>query len=322
MAYATANGSNATTMSPSQHSLQNNSHLTLRNLTTLAEILADCVKTGPSPLRFPIQLVVLILALPANALLLWLLVKNRKTLSPSEVLGLNFALLGVLFGLSLPLDIVITSINARTGLLLNLSNAFAILSYIGCPLLLTSMCLERYVAVAHPVLFIKLGKWEYRAACSAIIWFLTCIVSGVIFVYTLSKMAIQLSIIINLLFLIMVGCLFGIVCVLCKKGPGEGDQNNSVVKKRALKYVVALLVPSAIIYLPMLALAPFILMINMLTENGTNFLLCTCLMMFSILPNFGVCIGPLFYMARVKQVFCHRNKKSRDTRETTTDQRT
>ncbi|KAM9480696.1 uncharacterized protein Hap1MRO34_008615 [Clarias gariepinus] len=270
----------------------------------------------------PIQIVVLILALPANTLLLWLLVKNRKALSPSEVLGLNFALLGVLYCLSLPLGIGITTANARSGLLLSISNAFANLSYFGCPLLLTSMCLERYVAVAHPVLFIKLGKWEYRAACSAIIWFLTCIMSGFIFVYTLPNMALLLSIIINVMFFIMVSCLFGIMCVLCKKGPGEGDQNNSVVKKRALKYVVAILVPSAIIYLPMLALAPFILIIKILADKSTNYLLCIFLVMFTALPNFGVCIGPLFYMARLKQVFCHRSRKSGDTRETTTAQRT
>lgn len=48
-------------------------------------------------------------------------------------------------------------------------------------------------------------------------------------------MAMMFSILVNVSFLVMVACLLGIVWVLCKKGLSEGDQNNSVVKKRALK---------------------------------------------------------------------------------------
>lgn len=305
-----------------KYSLQYNVSLNSRNLTPLIEIVADCNKNGPVLLRVYMQVLVLALALPANTVLLWLMVKKRKTLSPSEVLGLNFAVLGVLFCLSLPLDIYITITKDRVGLRQSISNAFAILSYFGCPLLLTSLCLERYVAVAHPVLFMKLGKWEYRAACSAIIWFLTCIMAAAAFFYTVSRMAVVLSLIINVLFLAMLACLLGIIWVLCKKGPGEGDQNNSVVKRQALKNVLTVLLPSVITYFPLLGLAPFLLIIPMLVQKSTNTLICIFLMMAAVVPNFGVCIGSIFYMARLKQMFCHRKNKSGDTAQTTTVQRT
>ncbi|XP_060780343.1 P2Y purinoceptor 1-like [Neoarius graeffei] len=305
-----------------KYSLQYNVSLNSRNLTPLTEIVADCNKNGPVLVRVYMQVLVLALALPANTVLLWLMVKKRKTLSPSEVLGLNFAVLGVLFCLSLPLDIYITITKDRVGLLQSISNAFAILSYFGCPLLLTSLCLERYVAVAHPVLFMKLGKWEYRAACSAIIWFLTCVVAAAAFFYTVSRMAVVLSLIINVLFLAMLACLLGIIWVLCKKGPGEGDQNNSVVKRHALKNVLTVLLPSAITYFPLLGLAPFLLIIPRLVQKSTNTLICIFLMMAAVVPNFGVCIGSIFYMARLKQMFCHRKNKSGDTAQTTTVQRT
>ncbi|XP_017321522.2 proteinase-activated receptor 3 [Ictalurus punctatus] len=320
MEYTMRNENNGTKISLSNNSFQTNVSSVSWNSLSLGELITQCNSSGISPMRVPIQILVLILALPANAVLLWLLVKKRKTLSPSEVLGLNMAVLSVLFCLSLPLDINISSIQQRSGLSLCIVNAFSSLSYFGCPLLLTSMCLERYVAVAHPVLFISLGKWEYRAACSAIIWFLTCIMAGINFVYSLSRTAVILSIIINVMFIVMVACLLGIVWVLHKKVPGEGDQNNSVVKKRALKNIVAVLVPSTIIYFPLLGLAPFLLIIQTCSQS-INMIICTGLLMFSIIPHFGVCIGPMFYIARLRQMLCVRNNESRDTKQTITDQR-
>ncbi|KAM9480694.1 uncharacterized protein Hap1MRO34_008612 [Clarias gariepinus] len=320
MEYLIPNESNETTISLSSEFFQNNLSLTSGHLASLGEIIDDCNKNGTPPVRVVFLILILVPALPANMLLLWMLLKNRKTLSPSEVLGLNMAVLSVLFCLSLPLDIFIST-TVRSGLLLRISHTFDTLSYFGCPLLLTSMCLERYVAVAHPVIFIRLGKWEYRAACCAIIWFLTFIMAVVTFFYTLSDTAMIFSININVLFCVMVACLLGIVWVLRKKCPGDGDQNNSVVKKRALKNVQAVLVPSTITYLPLLGLAPFLTVIQILAKNGTNVLLCNFLELFSVIPSFGVCIGPMFYKARLRQMLCGMEDRSRDTRVTTTDQR-
>ncbi|XP_058242903.1 psychosine receptor-like [Hemibagrus wyckioides] len=312
---------NITTISPSTYSLPYNTVLNTRNVTTLAEITDDCNKNRPIIVRAYVLILILVLALPANAVLLWLLVKNRKTMSPSEVLGLNFALLGVLFCLALPLDICMTFAQDRSGLPLRISQVFSTICYFGSPLLLTCMCLERYIAVAYPVLYMKLGKREYRAACSAVIWFLTCIMSTLMFALTIAGMALILSIILNVLFLVMVACLVGIVCVLCKKGPGEGDQNNSAIKKQALKNVVAIFVPSTLTYFPMLGLAPFLIIIQFLAIKDTNRDLCQFLMMFAVLPYFGVCLGPMFYVARMKRMLCGRNNESGDTKKTTRVQR-
>lgn len=216
MEYIVINENNGTAKSLSNNSLQANVSSVSWNSLSLGEIITQCNRNGNAPMHVPIQILVLVLALPANAVLLWLLVKNRKNLSPSEVVGLNMAVLIVLFCLNLPFDIVIST-NNHSRLFLRISQTFATLRYFGCPILLTSMCLECYVVVAHPVLFISLGKW----VCSAIIWFLTCIMAGVTFVYTLSRTAVILSIIINMA-----------LCECYIKRPYcEGDQNNSVAKK-------------------------------------------------------------------------------------------
>ncbi|XP_062860413.1 P2Y purinoceptor 6-like [Trichomycterus rosablanca] len=309
------NGNETNITSQVENSLQTNISLPSKILSSLDDIITDCNKNGASTLRLPIQIFILVSALPTNAFLLCLFLKNRKTLSPSEVLGLNLALLCVVYCCSLPLDIAITGIH-RFGVFLRISHSFAVLSYFGCPLLLTSMCVERYVAVSHPVLFMRLGRWEYRAACSAIIWLLTLTMAAITFVYLLSNTALALSCIANVLFFIMVVCLLGIVWVLCKNGPGDGkpgEQNDSPIKKRALKNIIAVLVPSTIVYLPLLGLAPFLLILQILAHTGTNTFLCACLQMFSVLPNFGVCIGPFFYIARVRKMLCAGNNKATTT---------
>ncbi|XP_062860405.1 P2Y purinoceptor 4-like [Trichomycterus rosablanca] len=322
MAYTTPEERNGTNISQTTY-FQSNFSSTSSPLTSLAEILIACNKRATTSLDLIPQVMVLSFALPTNANMLFLFLKNRKTLSPSEVLGLNLALLGVLFCLTLPLDIYIT-VKGRLGILVRISNLFGVLTYTGCPLLLTSMCLERYVAVSHPVLFMRLGRSEYRAACSAIIWIITSLMATFTFIFSLAITAVYLSIIINVLFLIMVACLLGILRVLCKKGPGDaksGEQNDSPQKKRALKNIVIVLVLSTIVYFPLMGLAPYLLIVQELVRQGTFTDHCKPLYTFAIIPYFGVCIGPLFYIARVRQMLRIRKNQARDKESTTIDQK-
>lgn len=58
---------------------------------------------------------------------------------------------------------------------------FSMFNLIGCPLLLTCMCIERYVAVVKPLLYLSSKKWEYRMAVSSLVWCVTgcfCVVTG------------------------------------------------------------------------------------------------------------------------------------------------
>ncbi|AWO97773.1 putative P2Y purinoceptor 6-like [Scophthalmus maximus] len=59
-------------------------------------------------------------------------------------------------------------------------NACSMFNLIGCPLLLACMCVERYLAVIKPVLYLRLRKWEYRMAITAAMWAITlafCVVT-------------------------------------------------------------------------------------------------------------------------------------------------
>lgn len=49
----------------------------------------------------------------------------------------------------------------------------AMINMVGCPLLLTGMCVERYLAVVKPVLYLKSRKLKHRLALSFAVWCIT-----------------------------------------------------------------------------------------------------------------------------------------------------
>lgn len=65
---------------------------------------------------------------------------------------------------------------------INVTNdVFSMFNLIGCPLLLACMCIERYLAAAKPMVYLKVKRWEYRIAVSAVVWLITlsfCLVTG------------------------------------------------------------------------------------------------------------------------------------------------
>ncbi|XP_059421091.1 P2Y purinoceptor 8-like [Carassius carassius] len=302
------------------HTIYNSSSYSSDFHQLFLTIVDKCNDKVYTYVRLPIEILTLVVSFPSNVALLWLLVRGKKALSPSEVLGLNLALLNVIFCISLPLDMYI-SVSVRSGQLLAVSEAISILNLIGCPLLLTSMCVERYLAAAHAVCYMKLGnKWEYRVVSSALIWIVTLGVAVITYLQRLPKLALYLSITLDVFLLIMLACLTGIVHVLCKKGPGEGQtggRGGSSIKNRALKNALLILIPSTVIYGPLLATAPFIFTL----KNGDEDISptsCIILNLMHTFPSFGSCIGPVFYMSRVKQLACW--KKNAEEKQTVTQE--
>ncbi|KAL1256929.1 hypothetical protein QQF64_012474 [Cirrhinus molitorella] len=281
-------------------------------------IVDKCNDLDYSYVRLPIESLTFVLGFPSNVALLWLLLRGEKALSPSDVLGLNLAVLNIIFCISLPLDVYV-SVSKRAGDLLTVSEAISILNLIGCPLLLTSMCVERYLAAAHAVLYMKLGNnWEYRVVCSALIWIVTLGISVITFQQRLPKLAMYLSITLDAFLLIMLACLTGIVHVLRQKGPGEGQtggRGGSTIKGRALKNALLILVPSAVIYGPLLATAPYMFTLKD-GDEAFSHERCLILNLMNIFPSLGTCIGPVFYMSRAKQLACCQ--KNAEKEQTTT----
>ncbi|TRY89694.1 hypothetical protein DNTS_032321 [Danionella cerebrum] len=136
-------------------------------------IVDNCNDVNYSGVRVPLEIITIVLCFPSNVVLLWLMLNGCIALSPSNVLGLGLSVVNITYCLTLPLDVYI-SLTSRSGVLLSVTEAFSILNLAGCPLLLTCMCLERYMATVHPVLYMKVGsKWKYRVICLTLICVIT-----------------------------------------------------------------------------------------------------------------------------------------------------
>ncbi|XP_053717664.1 lysophosphatidic acid receptor 4-like [Synchiropus splendidus] len=110
----------------------------------------------------------------------------------SQVLGMNLAVMGLLYTSMLPSSLIFESINPvrygnetsgfnESNPIFSMKDSFNMLNLIGCPLLLTCMCVERYLAVMHPVLYLRLRKWKNLCIVSAVVWMITfsfCLSAG------------------------------------------------------------------------------------------------------------------------------------------------
>ncbi|CAL8293380.1 unnamed protein product [Boreogadus saida] len=246
--------------------------------------------------------------------LMWILLSPKKPLSHSEVLALNLSVLDTLSCFCLPLEIYEhLYIGLLSEQLLSVIDALRMLKMVGCPLLLTFMCVERYLAVARPVAYVQLGKWEYRAAMCACAWVVTLAAALLAYFHGVYSMILYLGLSISLLFLLMLLCLVGIVRVLRQSGPGEGSANNGALKRRAMKNVVAVMVPALLAYAPLVLMVPLLAVIQSHLRGGLNPELCQLLCVFLVFPNFGIYIGPTFYLSRVRLLLCSkRNDKVRE----------
>ncbi|KAG7496352.1 P2Y purinoceptor 1-like [Solea senegalensis] len=177
---------------------------------------------------------------------------------------------------------------------------------IGCPLLLTCMCVERYLAVVKPVLYMRVRKWEYRMAVSLVVWGVTLLfILGTSILTDVGIILTSVPIIIACLFIVMLACLGRMIWSLMQKSPAHTTHANrgpeSALKRQAVYNVLVVVVPAVISYLPVLVIIPFeIYFSSNLTPSSLNF--CNIFELSSLFPRFGVFIGPMFYFSKARKL--------------------
>lgn len=272
-------------------------------MATLVTVMKHCHVQEGRTLWMAVKIIVLLTALPANGGLTWALSNKKRAMTPSEVLGLNVSVMNMLYCLCLPLDIYM-SVHAVPETANSVREALFALNMFGCPLLLTFMCVERCLAVVRPVTYIRLGRFWYRVLLCALSWLLALTVGLLLYFMGLVAMSLYLSLTISLLFLLMLLCLLGIVWVLLQSGPGEGPgAGRPSLKRTALQNVIAVIVPSAVAYCPLVAVVPYMAVITM-HKKDISMPQCDVLEMLLLFPNLGLLIGPMFYLSRLRRLVC------------------
>ncbi|KAM4532160.1 proteinase-activated receptor 3-like [Fundulus diaphanus] len=226
----------------------------LTNFSSEKTIYESC-KDMPGVLIWylSLQFTNMFLGIPTNLTVLWLIHKNKGDSSTSDIFIIHLAILDVLFCLIPPLELA-------SIIFLNTGTAWYVLRFFYgikdfSPLFLSCICLDRYMAVIHPITFTKLKDRQHRAALATLVWL-------IILAYASAKCAGNIvqfdkvfTVMILTTFAFMVFCNLAILWALRRSGPGRDAMHP--VKKRAFKMVLIILAIIVFNYSPPVALFPF-----------------------------------------------------------------
>ncbi|KAM9734639.1 proteinase-activated receptor 3 [Menidia menidia] len=200
-----------------------------------------------------LQFTNMFLGIPANIMVLWLIHKNSRDSSTSDIFILHLAVLDVLFCLIPPLEL------ANIVFLTTSSTWYVLRFFYGIkdtsPLLLSCICLDRYVAVLHPLAFAELKDRRHRAVLVGAVWLVILAYAAAKCVGTIVHFDRVFTAMILAAFAFMVFCNIAILWALRQSGPGRDEMHP--VKRRAFKMVLIILAIIVFNYFPPVALFPF-----------------------------------------------------------------
>ncbi len=194
--------------------------------------------------------------LPTNCYVLWLIFKRAGGGIASEFFGINQCVCEIVYCLD-SLFCLIWSDYPWLSRLMELTWFLLGLGITGRPLFQCLICVERYLAVIHPVIFLKYKPLRYRVICCTVAWIIT-LGSCLCFMFRLISFNFYVfvcffSIQFSLLLSIQLFCCLAVLRALKQSGPGErGRERNGEnhMKRRAFYLILITTVSMTIIYVP------------------------------------------------------------------------
>ncbi|KAJ8397588.1 hypothetical protein AAFF_G00438640 [Aldrovandia affinis] len=236
-----------------------------------------------------------LVGLPINVWVLWLIVRGLEVVLASEIFTLNLAALELIYCLQVPL-ILLNYLVLNSILSKPLSFFYGLIIF-GRPLFQCCVCVERYLAVLHPLTFLRYRPLRYRVGCSALVWMITfggC--SAYVFLQHLLNYA--FGVLIILLLSVMSFCCLAVLRALRSPGPGEGEgQGPHLAKKRAFRIITVNLVITLAAYLPLIVASSLHSQISdrsFYTVDGTCYSI-------SVFCSF---VQPLHFLSRAGKLQC------------------
>ncbi len=267
------------------------------NLTTDEDLLLNGFRAGL--LCFNV-----LFGVPTHSYVLWLIFRGRRRIA-SEFFNINLTVCEIMYSL-----IFFLYISQRSQSLDLLQRFLQGLTITGRPLFQCLICVERYLAVVHPVIFLKYKPLRYRVICCTAVWIITlgsCFTLVTISMVTLllssMKAYTQLISIQFLPFLsIQLFCLVAVLRALKQSGPGERGRERKEenhMKRRAFYLILITTVTLFIMFLPFI-FTWFLTVLKQKEHKEVSLIWFFSLCCF-ILTGF---VQPVLYLHRAGKLFC------------------
>ncbi|XP_056302930.1 C-C chemokine receptor type 8-like [Danio aesculapii] len=273
-------------------------HNSTVNITT-PEASSNSTSIGiMQSLDIAMYLINFVFGLPIHSYIIWLIVTGTRSRVASEFFVLN-----------LSLTEIVVSLNCLFFALTYWFSSFLILRifFIGFsitarPLFQCLMCVERYLAVVHPVTFLKYKPLRYRAFCCVVTWIITlgsCLCCNFILTsfgiyahawFYMPQFILYLS--------IQLFCLVAVLRALKQSGPGERkrEKEENHMKRKAFNIILLTTVNMVILYVPITVSALF----NNLTQLNIQEVWLPALICY-VLASF---LQPVLYLHRNGKCLC------------------
>lgn len=186
----------------------------------------------------------LILGLPVNGFVLWLILTASRESIASEVFSLNLALSELLFSFSGVCSFIYLEVKSFL-----VSRVFMFsfgLLLTARPLFQCCICMESYTGVVHLVLYLRLKPFRYRLSCCSVMWLIIllsctynlCTFSDTLYLYVYFIQS-------ALLFCVMLFCSLSVLRALKRPGPGDKDRGrkkSSRMKRKAFRIILLIMI--------------------------------------------------------------------------------
>ncbi|XP_067231463.1 chemokine XC receptor 1-like [Chanodichthys erythropterus] len=201
-------------------------------------------------LEFCVYIICFLFGVPTHSYVIWLIITGagRGVASEFFILNLSVSEIGycvncLTFVLSVWFSFIVEFKLFLVGIITT-----------GRPLFQCLMCVERYLAVVHPVIFLKYKPLRYRVICSAVAWIIilgSCLCNLYTIVPHYNVHMWFLSVQFLLFFFIQLLCLVAVLRALKQSGPGErGREEENHMKRRAFYLILITIVTMVITYVP------------------------------------------------------------------------
>ncbi|XP_043072436.1 uracil nucleotide/cysteinyl leukotriene receptor-like [Puntigrus tetrazona] len=191
--------------------------------------------------------------LPTHSYIIWLIVRGTGSGVASEFFNLNLSICEI----ANSLNGLIAVLSFHLSSLWILSNFLQGVGITGRPLFQCLICVERYLAVVHPVTFLKYKPLRYRVICCTVVWIII-LGSCLVCLNILLNIMVAYPWFFSLQFLVFLSiqlfCLVAVLRALKQSGPGERGRERKEenhMKRKAFDLVLITTGNLVIIYVPL-----------------------------------------------------------------------